>query len=377
MSALPDRAVAMLAAVHTRPGLTRAEASRVLGIGTGGATEVVGRLVDERLLAEGPAAPGGGRGRPTRTLTAHPDGPLVLAAVITHESWQVAAVELGGAPVAALTGRHAGDPADVALGRLRTAVTGLRDRYGSRVRGLGVAGPGIVLDQRYLDATGLGWTGVDLWSLWPGADVLVADNDATLAALAESRRGAAVDARLAVHLRVDAGLGGAVVDAGRLVVGARGAAGEFGHLPMGDPAVRCPCGARGCWGTAVDGTALARLLGEPEPSDPVTYAGQVIAHAAAGDEIAAGAVGAAAAALGRGIAGLVNALDPDLVTLGGLGADLLAAAPAELDAACRAGLMRFRHATPPPVVAARVGEAGPLTGAAERVWDRWWELLRR
>src|SRR4051794_23285139 len=56
----------MLAAVHTRPGLTRAEASRVLGIGTGGATEVVGRLVDERLLAEGPAAPGGGPARPGR-----------------------------------------------------------------------------------------------------------------------------------------------------------------------------------------------------------------------------------------------------------------------------------------------------------------------
>jgi hypothetical protein len=73
----------------------------------------------------------------------------------------------------------------------------------------------------------------------------------------------------------------------------------------------------------------------------------------------------------------VNALDPDVVTLGGLGADLLAAAPDELDAACRAGLMRFRRATPPPVVPALLGEEGPLTGAAERVWERLWRQLRR
>ena len=291
MGALPDRAVAMLAAVHAHPGVTRAEVSRLLGIGTGGATEVVGRLVAERLLAEGPPAPGGGRGRPTRRLTAHPEGPLVLAAVITHESWRVDAVELGGASVAGRAGRHTGEPADAVLVQLRWAVGDLRDRFGSRVRGLGVAGPGIVLDERYLDATVLGWTDVDLWALWPDAEVVVADNDATLAALAESTRGAAVDARLALHLRVDAGLGGAVVDAGRLVGGARGAAGEFGHLPMGDPAVRCACGARGCWGTAVDGGALARLLGEPEPPDPVTYARHVLAR---GDDAARMAVTAAA-----------------------------------------------------------------------------------
>jgi predicted NBD/HSP70 family sugar kinase len=372
VGALPDRAVAMLAAVHAQPGLTRAGASRLLGIGTGGATEIVARLVAERLLAEGPPAPG--RGRPTRLLTAHPEGPLVLAAVITHESWRLDAVQLGGASLESRSGRHTAEPPDAALDPLRHAVHDLRDRFGARLRGLGVAGPGIVLDERYLDATVLGWTDVDLWSLWPGAGVLVADNDATLAALAESTRGAAVDARLALHLRVDAGLGGAVVDAGRLVAGARGAGGEFGHLPMGDPAVRCACGARGCWGTAVDGGALARLLGEPAPPNPVTYARQVLGRP---DDAARAAVAVAAAALGRGIAGLVNALDPDVVTLGGLGADLLAAAPRELDGACRDGLMRFRRGTPPPVVAARLGEEGPLTGAAERVWDRWLGSLRR
>jgi predicted NBD/HSP70 family sugar kinase len=370
---LPERAVAMLAAVHARPGLTRADASRLLGIGTGGATEVVGRLVAGRFLAEGPVAPAGGRGRPTRQLTAHPEGPLVLAAVITHEGWRVDAVELGGASVDSRAGRHAGGPDDAALAGLHRAVGELRNRFGARVRGLGVAAPGIVLDERFLDATGLGWTGVDLWSLLPPGELVVADNDATLAAVAEVRRGAAEGAASALHLLVEVGLGGAHVDGGRLVGGARGAAGEFGHLPMGDPAVLCSCGARGCWGTAVDGGALARALGEPDPADPVSWARQVLARR---DDAARAAVAAVATALGRGIGGLVNALDPEVVTLGGLAADLLAAAPAEVDAACRAGLMGFRRGTPPPVVAARLGADGPLTGAAERAWDRWWDQLR-
>ncbi|MEU2351181.1 ROK family transcriptional regulator [Modestobacter sp. NPDC049651] len=374
MDTLPDRAVAMLAAVHAHPGRTRAEVSRQLGIGTGGATEVVGRLVAARLLAEGPVAPAGGRGRPTRQLTAHPEGPLVLAAVITHEDWRVDAVELGGASVGSRTARHAGEPADVVLAGLRSAVADLRDRFGGRVRGLGVAAPGIVLDERRLDATSLGWTDVDLWSLAPPGELVVADNDATLAAVAEARRGAAGGAASALHLLVEVGLGGALVEGGRLVGGARGAAGEFGHLPMGDPAVRCACGALGCWGTAVDGGALARALGEPPPADPVTYARQVLARR---DDAARAAVAGVAAALGRGVAGLVNALDPAVVTLGGLAADLLAAAPDAVDTACRAGLMRWRGGTPPPVVAARLADDGPLTGAAERVWDRWWELLRR
>ena len=151
-----------------------------------------------------------------------------------------------------------------------------------RVRGLGLSVPGTVLDGYVLDAVNLGWRGLDVRAVWPRAALLVAENDATLAALAESRRGVASDALLHVHVRVEAGLGGAVVSRGMVISGSRGVAGEFGHMPFGDPAVSCPCGAAGCWGTAVDGTAMARLLAKPAPADPVTYARQVLARARAG-----------------------------------------------------------------------------------------------
>ena len=251
------------------------------------------------------------------------------------------------------------------LATLGTAARDLRAAYPGRVRGMGISAPGTVARDLRLDASMLDWHDLDLTQVWPAAEVFVAGNDATLAASAESSRGAAVNARVALHLRIEAGLGGAVVDAGKVVVGALGAAGEFGHMPFGDPTVHCPCGADGCWGTAVDGSALARLLGQPPPADPITYARRVV-HS--GEPEHRRATQAIATALGRGIAGLVNGLDPDLVTLGGLGVDLLATAHPELDAAYRRGLMAVRRSDPPPVIAATLGDDGPLLGAAEQAW---------
>jgi predicted NBD/HSP70 family sugar kinase len=356
------RSAELLAVVHARPGITRVDAARKLGIGTGAAAELAARLCQAELLAEAPAAPSGSRGRPTTVLLPHPAGPLILAADITHESWRIDVVELGGVTLATSRGAHDGGPV---LPILEAAANELRAAHPGRIHGIGIAAPGTVSRDLRLDAAGLDWHDLDLTQVWEKADVFVAGNDATLAASAESSRGAAVGAHVALHLRIEAGLGGAVVDDGKVLVGALGAGGEFGHMPFGDPAIACPCGAHGCWGTAVDGSALARLLGQPPPADPVTYARRVIRSNREPDRRATRAI---AAALGRGIAGLVNGLDPDLVTLGGLGVDLLASAPAEIDAAYRAGLMAIRRPDPPPVVAASLGDDGPLLGAAEQAW---------
>ncbi|WP_433371453.1 ROK family protein [Actinoplanes sp. CA-142083] len=407
---MTTRSTELLRVAHTRPGVTRADAARLLGVGTGAATEIVARLAQQSLLAEAPAAPSGNRGRPTTVLVPHPAGPLVLAVAITHETWRIDVVELGGKILAAATGPHAGAEWASVTAAVTAAVVSFQHTYGERLRAMGVSVPGTVSPALRLTASNLAWNDVDLTALWPGpvlaagnnatsgaarpgpilaatlaairpglagkdatpaasrpSPVLAAGNDATLAATAESHRGAAVDATVHLHLRIEGGLGGAVVDHGRALLGARGAGGEFGHMPFGDPAIACPCGAAGCWGTAVDGTALARLLGMPAPRDPVTYARRVIA---APDPESRAAVRAVAAALGRGMAGLVNALDADLVTLGGIGVDLLAAAPEEIDAAYRAGLMQVHRAAPPPVVPAALGDDGPIAGAAEEAWSR-------
>jgi predicted NBD/HSP70 family sugar kinase len=183
--------------------------------------------------------------------------------------------------------------------------------------------------------------------------------------VAEALRGAARGVPVALHLTVEVGVGGVLLVEGRPVLGATGAGGEFGHVPFGDPGLACPCGATGCWDVTVDGRAMARALGRPAPADPRAFAGEVLAAARAGDGPARAAVEQAAAALGRGVGALLNALDPAVVTLGGLGVDLLESAGGVFSAAVLRAAMTWRRSALPPIVPAVLGSRGPSIGAAE------------
>lgn len=357
-------AAEVLAQVRRDPGTTRAQLARRLDLSSGSATEITARLRELHLVAEVPA-PARGRGRPSTVLTAHPHGPLVVAVELRHEDWRCAVVSLDGELEVVGSGRHADrEPAAVLAAPGRAVRAAVRACPG-RVRAVSVAVAATVRDNGIVQAAGLGWGAVDLAGLAadPGLPLLVG-NDATLAGVAEARSGAAAGARTALHLVVEVGLGGALVVDGHPLTGAGGASGEYGHVPFGDRALHCPCGARGCWDLEVDGRAIARRLGDAPPTDPRSYALRVL-QTAPRDAAAARAVAAVGAALAAGTAGLVNAHDPDVVTLGGLAAPLRAAAGTAFDAAWTEGLMSFRRTRPPPVLDAAHGDHGALRGAAD------------
>ncbi|MER7008623.1 ROK family protein, partial [Dactylosporangium sp. NPDC000555] len=115
----------------------------------------------------------------------------------------------------------------------------------------------------------------------------------------------------------------------------------------------------------VDGRAMARSLGRADPEDPRAFAGEVLAAARAGDGPARAAVTAAAGALGRGIGALINALDPAVVTLGGVGVELLEVAGDAIFAAVRRAAMAWRRDGLPSIVPTELGSRGPSIGAAE------------
>jgi predicted NBD/HSP70 family sugar kinase len=363
---------AILRAVHDHPGLTRAQAAAEIGIPSGFAAETVARLVAAGLIAERPALATGRRGRPTAVLGAHPDGPLVAAAAIGQDTWQVAAVELGGAMLAATGHAHHGDQ-DRVLASVSAALERVRRRFGARVLAAAVAVPGTVAGSRLVLAPGLSWHGVDLSGLWqhyePGSEFAVG-NDATLAGVAESRHAPGSSSGTMLYLHVADGIGGALVEAGRAVMGATGAAGEFGHMPFGDPGRRCRCGAMGCWNTSIDGPALARFLPGDIPGQDDGYLRHALASARAGDPGALCTIHTVGGSIGRGIAGLVNGLDPHQVVVGGLGPELLHLAGDEIADAYHDGLMAFRVVPPPPITAARLGADGPLLGAADEAFTR-------
>jgi predicted NBD/HSP70 family sugar kinase len=363
-------ALAVLEEMRREPGVTRAAVARRLGLTTGSATEITARLRDLALLTETQAATSG-RGRPTTVLGPHPQGPLVVAVDIRQEDWRCAVAALDGAPVVAEAEAHThGDP-DASIAAIAQAVRRVHDRHGDRVRAVSVAVAATVRNGGVVQSATLGWgDAVDLRALTADLRVpLLIGNDATLAGVAEARRGAAAGAVAALYVTIEVGVGGTLVVDGRAVDGATGAGGEFGHLPFGDSALRCPCGARGCWELTVDGRAIARHLGDPPPRAPRGYGLEALRRAPR-EAAVRSAVGRAAEAFGGGLAGLVNALDPDVVVLGGLAEPLRAAAEPRFTAALTDGLMRFRRAAPPPVVAAALGETGALHGAAASALDQ-------
>ena len=365
-------AAQLIGVVRSEPGITRAAAAQRLGIGSGGATEVVARARRARLLDETPA-PAQGRGRPTRVLGPHADGPLVLAAELRAADWRLAVAGIDGDPQVVAQAQYPSKDPDLVLEQLANEIGAALRKTPKRVRALAVSVAGTISGARLVQFTSRGWHDVDLTALTAKIPAragvrLLLGNDATLAGLAEARTGAARAATTALHLIVAQGIGGTLVVNGEPIAGAHGAAGEYGHMPFADPDLVCPCGARGCWDLTVDGRALARLRGDPQPADAVGYVHDLISRQGR-DALTRRAFEAVAASLGRGIGGLVNLHDPDIVTLGGVAAPLRAAATAAFDNAYRDALMSFRKQSAPPVRDGVHGEEGPLRGAVTLALD--------
>jgi predicted NBD/HSP70 family sugar kinase len=195
-------------------------------------------------------------------------------------------------------------------------------------------------------------------------------NDTACAALAEARRGRMAGIGVGLHIHVDFDLGGLLVVEGRPLGGATGMGAEFGHLPLTGGTRRCVCGALGCWGMDVGANALLRHLGMAAGGGRGRDLAQaILADGARGNTAARASVDANASSLGAGLACLVNAHDPELVTLSGLGVDLYRQAADVLDNAFLNGLMAIRADSPPPLLRSDLGWRGPLLGAMETVFD--------
>jgi predicted NBD/HSP70 family sugar kinase len=340
--------------------------------------DLAGRQLIEELSS--PAdAPGGlkvprTRGRPTGVPSAHPQGPVALAVDLRDDSFTMAAFELTGRCTVLDRQEREAFSGTGMLAEVAAKLQVRRREFGDRIVGVGVAVPSPVSAGQMVQPTLPDWQDLDVAAaLGAGpadADhgLVLAGNDATLAGLAEARRGVLRGVSVALHLHVATGIGGVLLAAGQPVTGARGSAGEFGHMPLTSGTEPCRCGSVGCWELDAGARGLLRAVGQSEEGDRMVRAEQIIA--AAGTDPGCGqALERAAEALGRGIGALVNAQDPEAVGLSGLAAEVYEAAPAAVQAGYLATLMRFRRAAPPALLSSTLGDLGALTGASELVFD--------
>jgi len=149
-------------------------------------------------------------------------------------------------------------------------------------------------------------------------------NDANCFALSEASDGAAAGAPVVFGVIVGTGCGGGVVVHGQVLTGPNAIAGEWGHNPLPWPASSelpgppCYCGKHGCLETYLSGPGLARDYAAGAGIDAAQITGAtVVARAHTGDLHAAEALERYAHRLARGLATVINTLDPDVIVLGG------------------------------------------------------------
>lgn len=258
-----------------------------------------------------------------------------------------------------------GDRTHVLLDRLDVLAAELRAAYPDVVpQAAGLVVPGIVDAETGVGifASNLGWHDSplrDLATARLGLPVAF-DHDVRAASWAERRLGGARDYADAVVLVIGTGIAGALL-VGGVPYTAGGYAGEIGHSPIADGPI-CACGARGCLEAVASAGAIARRYREATGVAP-DGAKDVIARAAAGDEVAAEIWNSALDALTMSLAQLTAVVAPEAVVIGG---GLSRAGGALFDElrARLAARLSF-HRIPALVPAELSGNAG-LLGAALR-----------
>jgi predicted NBD/HSP70 family sugar kinase len=148
---------------------------------------------------------------------------------------------------------------------------------------------------------------------------VILENDANCFALAEARLGAAKsdtpDAKVVFGVIMGTGVGGGLVVNGHLISGANKIAGEWGHNHLDDSGGLCYCGKVGCVETVISGPAIENYYfsqsGTKLPLEEISRLSE------SGDSDAQITMKRLCHFFGKGIAGIVNVIDPDVIVIGG------------------------------------------------------------
>jgi fructokinase len=289
-------------------------------------------------------------------------------------------IDLGGTKIEALAIDHKGvelvrhridtprDDYDATIKALVGLVRKLEEETGS-VGSVGAGVPGSVSS-----VTGLVKNSNSTWlngrplhrdlSAAMGREVRVS-NDGNCLAVSEATDGAAAGKHLVFGVILGTGCGGGVAIDGTVHAGPNGVAGEWGHNPLPwanadeTPGPLCYCGRRGCLEMWVSGTGIARDYKEVACTERTTR--EIMADFEAGDAVAAAAVERFEDRLARGLAHVINILDPDVIVLGG-GVSKTQHIYESLPK--RLGAYVFGGEAATPILPAMYGDASGVRGAA-------------
>lgn len=242
------------------------------------------------------------------------------------------------------------------------------------ILGVGLAISGIVDSENgvLLRSVNLGWHEVRVAELVEkalGLQVFV-ENDANAAALAEIWLGAAKDVSSMMYLKTASGVGAGIIYERRLLTGARGMAGEIGHIPLIPGGHQCRCGQQGCLETYLYLPDVIHRY-EQAHEESLETPDQLFNKAASGEPLARTIVEEAVYALATTISFAEVFLDLEMIVIGGvwggLGDDFMNQIQDRLQIYLERGGLSKNVA----IVGSALGEDSDLLGAVGLVINQW------
>ncbi|MFZ3216323.1 MAG: ROK family protein [Candidatus Acidiferrales bacterium] len=228
---------------------------------------------------------------------------------------------------------------DAVVADMCALIVQLRDRYAAKfaLKGIAIGSPGPIElpEGRLRNLPNLpGFDGLELRTAVQqcvGSPVVVVENDANVAALAEcvAGKGKTLGIDSLCFITLGTGVGGGIILHGKIQDGMNGMAGEVGHINIWPDGVACGCGANGCLEPLASATGVRRrakemiaagksaALAALEKRQPDFTTRDVAGLAAAGDADARTIFDEVGLALGRGLAAMVNTLNLPLYVVGG------------------------------------------------------------
>lgn len=314
-----DAAVAVL---RSAGALSRAELTQRTGLSRTTLFSIISELMERDAVVEVEALPAEprGRGRPAALIALNPSAGLLIGLDVGRRRVRLAIANVAHEIIATgMADIPAGADAPAQAEAAVRLVRRVGEEHGIRLGALEAIGLGLVgiVDDPSLPASTVPARHAPVARRLAeefGVRVAV-DNNARLAALAESTWGAARSVGDLVYVRWSVGVGGGFVVGGRLLRGAHGAAGEIGHVSLDPEGPPCHCGGRGCLERRIGSQALLEVCA----ARGITLTGLDALVAAAQDRVpgVCEVISAAAADLGRILADTVVQLDPERVVVGG------------------------------------------------------------
>ncbi|MFI5228668.1 MAG: ROK family protein [Gemmatimonadales bacterium] len=318
--------------VREHQPISRADLARRMAVGRGMVTSIVSELLADGSIFEGTTADAP-RGRRPMMLYVRTHDRLAVAIDVRFSKTYLMLSDFSGTPIALETFDTVVEPAAL-VSTLAERISRLlkAHRAAGKCNGIGLVVPGMV-DQRtgrVLNAPQLGWRDVDVrdaLSKATGYTVHI-ENAPIACALAQMWLGERGDdaPRDFVYVTVSDGVGTGLVVNGEVLRGHDNTAGEFGHVPIDPQGPQCLCGSYGCLEAFTSNLAtLSRYLGQdfsPTSTRSLLHESKltitdVLQRAAQGDAKARSALEETARFLGRGLAVIVNTLNPAQIFVGG------------------------------------------------------------